>query len=100
MLRLGLENWNLVAAVLIPLFVGIVTKASASSAVKSLVLVIANAANALVEQAVNDDGLLTEATLRAFITSVVVSVAMYYGVFKPTTVAPKVQDATANLGVG
>lgn len=96
MLRLGMENWNLVVAVLIPLAVGLVTKVSASSAVKAVTLIVANAVNALAEQAMNDNGLVTESTFRGFVTSLVVSIALYYGVWKPTTVAPKVAAVTGD----
>jgi hypothetical protein len=97
---LGLEDWHLVIAILIPLVVGLVTKVSASSALKSITLIVANAANVLAQQAINDDGLVTNASLRTFVSSVVVSVAMYYGAWKPLEVAPKVANVTGEHGLG
>lgn len=100
MIHLALEDWNMVIAVLIPLVVGLVTKASASSAVKSVALIVANGINALAQQAMNDNGFVTHATLRTFVTSLVVSIAMYYGVWKPTTTAEKVQNVAPTFGAG
>lgn len=100
MLELGLENWNLLIAVIIPIAVGVVTKLNASSAVKAVTMLVFTTINALAEQAINNDGLLTEETLRAGVTSLVVSIALYYGVYKPTTVTQTVQEKTANVGVG
>jgi hypothetical protein len=93
---LGLDDWHLVITIFIPLLVGLVTKVSASSAVKSITLIVANAINVLAQQAINDAGLVTEASLRTFVTSVVVSVAIYYGAWKPLEVAPKVANLTGD----
>lgn len=99
-MNIGLENWNLLAAVVLPIVVGLVTKKVASPSVKSVALLVLSAANALVAQAVDNAGLLTEAALRTGLTSLVVSIAMYYGVFKPTGVAEAAQNVAPNTGVG
>lgn len=100
MLNIGLDNWNLLAAVVLPILVGIVTKKEANPAVKSVVLLVLSAVNGLVMAAVNNAGLLSSEALRAGLVSLVISVALHYGVFKPTGVTDAAQNVAPTTGVG
>lgn len=90
----------LLAGIIIPLVVGLLAKMNASSGLKAILNAFLSAlAGALVTVTQVDS-----ATLRDFITAIlstwVVSVATYYGVWKPTGVAGTVAVATSGFGVG
>lgn len=90
---------DLAVGAVLPLIVGLVTKEVTNSGVKA-VLLAALAALAGVGQAyVDDNGILTDATLTDAVTYFVIAVTSYFGVLKPTGVSGAVQSATKNVGV-
>lgn len=91
----------LVVGTFLPIVVGIVTKQWASSALKATVLAVLAVLSGFGEQAILDDGSFSiEPLVVSILTTAAIAWASYYGFWKPTTVAPKVQDATANVGIG
>lgn len=88
-----------VVAVLLPLLVGIVTKANAPTALKQVVSIAASIATGLVVTATQVDGVAVISKQAAFYAFVAFAVqtATYLGIYKP-------QNANANLapslGVG
>lgn len=89
----------LLSGVIIPLLVGFLTKLNASSGVKAILnfgLSAATAALALVNEA--------DFEWRPFLVNWaltwVVSIATYYGLWKPTGTSGAVQESTADFGIG
>lgn len=88
-------GWVMFTATLVPLAVAIVTKWNTSSVIKSMLMAFLSVVtSSIVVWQTWPDG--TELTEFAFagLTAIVTSAATYYGVWKPTTIAPKLQDAT------
>ena len=90
---------TILSGVIIPLLVGLLTKLDASSTVKS-VLNFGLSALAGGLATVNEADFNWKPFVVNFALTWVVSIATYYGLWKPTEVAPKVQVATADFGVG
>jgi len=96
------ENAQLItvlSGVVIPLLVGVLTKLEASSALKS----VCNAALSALGSVLATMQLEFWDWKWFFISwasTFVVSIASYYGLWKPTTVAPRVQEATGRFGIG
>lgn len=97
---LDLNQWALLFGVLMPVLVGVVTKANASAGLKATVLLFLELATGVMTEFFASPGgfdwrhALVNA-LAAFITGV----AAYYGFLKHT-VNPPVVDATARFGMG
>lgn len=95
----NLTLYTLLAGVIVPLLVGLLTKLNASSALKSILNLGLTAAGSLLAVA-------NEATFqwKLFVTNWaiawVVAVATYYGFYKPSGVSGQVQESTAGFGLG
>jgi len=92
---------SLLVSTVIPIIVGIVTKLNASSGTKALVMVILNALNGFLMEAIaGGDVYNWTLGLVNFLIGMVTSVATYYGVLKPIGASSSVQNSTANFGIG
>lgn len=91
---------SMIAGTFLPILVGIVTKKLAAGGLKSIVLAALSGATGVINGAINADGAFSSESLQAAFLAWVVAVASYYGFWKPTGGAEKVQDATANAGIG
>lgn len=91
-----------IISVVIPLLVGILTKLRAHPGVKAVMLIILNGVGAAIGTAVGVDGVavISRTTVYQFIVGCVVSIATYYGVWKPTGVSGGINRATATVGLG
>ena len=82
----GLLVW-LLATVLMPVVVGLVTKATTSSAWQSLALLGLSLVNGLLGEALSaGDGFAWGKAIMQTVISFVIAVATHYGVWKPTGV--------------
>ena len=74
-----------ITGVLLPLLVGLVTKAAAPPKVKAIVNIVASAVAALLLNAANADGyaVVSAQALAAFLQQTVIAVAAYLGIWKP-----------------
>lgn len=92
---------SMIVGLVIPLAVGLLSKIDASSGLKAVLNALLSAvAGALA--AFSQDGFFAsdlQTVLSAILTTWVVSVATYYGVWKPTGVAGTVIDKTRNFGL-
>ena len=90
-----------ITATLLPLLVGIVTKMAAPGALKSILLIIFGTVATAIAVSTGADGIavISKTTLIESFQTVVTSIAMYYGVFKPTNISPAINKATANFGL-
>lgn len=100
---LDAQTISFLCGVLIPLLVGVLTKVNASSGLKAVVNALLSAlAGALA--AFTQTGLTGDVDWKTLILSMlstwIVSVATYYGIWKPTGVAGTVNVKTGRFGVG
>lgn len=90
---------TLLTGVIVPLLVGLLTKLNASSAVKAVLNLGLTAAGTLLAVA-NE----TDFEWKVFVTSWAiawtVSVATYYGFYKPSGVSASVNGYTSEFGIG
>lgn len=102
-----LDPWlvTIIGGTLIPLLTGLITKVTADGGTKVLVNALLAAALAVANTLVNTDGVyVLRDLLTLFFTTLIVSIAMYFGVWKPTVgpnlskVSPKI--AAAGIGSG
>lgn len=87
------STWLPFVAFLLPLVVGLVTKASLSSAAKAVVMLVLTGVAALLSQVDANAGILTVEMLTTWVGTMVVTIASYYGVWQPLgagNVAPEV----------
>lgn len=92
---------SLIIATLLPLVVGVITKASAPSWVRVVALIVLNAIGGAIAVSITDDGaaVVSKETMINTLQMVVQSIAVYYGVWKPT-VSAKLNEATKTFGIG
>jgi small basic protein len=85
---------TLVATLLLPILVGLVTKVSNSSALKAVLLLALSALTSLVSGLLAVDGTTDIGPLvTATVTTFVIAVAVHYGFWKPTAVTATVQNS-------
>mgnify|MGYP000899768431 CR=1 FL=1 len=91
----------IITATLIPLFVGLITKLVAPPALKAILLIVIGTIATAIAVSTGADGIavISKTTLIESFQTVVTSIAMYYGVFKPTNISPAINKATANFGL-
>lgn len=87
------------AGVVVPLLVGIVTKMAAPAGLKAIVNAALTALGGLVATIV-PGAFRWHPFLASWATAWVVSVATYYGLWKPTGVAPAIHSSTGTVGLG
>jgi len=79
--------------VVLPLLVGLVTRRYTSPAVKSLLLLAASAVTAFITEWANSANFVWQQALLTLILTFGTGVVSYYGLWVPTRVAGKAQDA-------
>lgn len=101
-MNLDPQTVSIVLGLALPILVGVVTKAQASSRIKSITLAALAAISGGISQAVTADGsaILSQETLTTIVLTFVTAIASYYGLYKPTGIAPAVQAHTAQFGIG
>ena len=86
--------------VIIPLLVGLLTKLEASPGVKAIANALLSAITGVVTQIIETGGtFIPSEAIVAVLLTWVVSVATYYGLWKPTHASEVVQLKTAKFGV-
>lgn len=89
----------LVAGVIIPLLVGLLTKLNAPSGVKAVLNFGLSAAAGLLATTTEIDFEWQPFLINWGFTWAI-SIATYYGLWRPTTVSTEVQEKTADFGIG
>lgn len=87
-----IQPWLPIAAFLLPLVVGLVTKSTLSEKAKTVVMLLLTGVASLLSQVDSNAGLLTVEMVTTWIGTMVVTIASYYGVWKPVgagNIAPK-----------
>lgn len=94
-----LTLYTLLAGVIVPLLVGLVTKLNASSVVKAILNLGLTAAATLLAVA-NETDFEWKVFVTNWAVTWVVSVATYYGFYKPSGVSAAINENTSEFGVG
>lgn len=87
------QPWLPIVAFLLPLVVGLVTKSTLSTQIKTVLMLVLTGVATLISQADANAGLLTVEMVTTWIGTMVVTIASYYGVWKPIgagNIAPEV----------
>lgn len=100
MLTVDVAFLTILVGTALPILVGVVTKANADSRLKSVLLALFSGIGGVAVIAIEQDGLIEKDTLIAAAVTFVTAAATYYGFWKPTGVAPAVQNRTADVGLG
>lgn len=101
MVEVDVHILSLILGTVIPLLVGILTKINASSGVKAVANAFLSALAGVLTTLINAGGVFEwRSVVLTTLLTWVVSVATYYGLYKPTKTAQVVQLKTANFGVG
>lgn len=88
----NIQSWLPIVAAVLPLVIGFLVKSDLSEAGKTAVMLVITAIAALANQVDANAGILTVQMLTAWVGTSVVTIATYYGVWKPLgagNVAPK-----------
>ena len=82
---------TLVLGTVIPLLVGLITKLDAPSKLKGALMIVLNAVQGLIvaSQTSTGDAVLSVDALILFVAGVAMSLAAYYGLYKPNDVPEK-----------
>jgi uncharacterized membrane protein YhiD involved in acid resistance len=84
---------TLAVTLLLPILVGLVTKASWSSGLKAVLLLAFSAATAIISNLLAVDGVTDVGPMvTAVISTFVIAVASHFGFWKPTEVSAKAQN--------
>ncbi len=96
------QTVQLILGVILPLIVGVVTKANASKSVKALVLLILSLIGTTLSGAIGDDGaaVFSQEMLSGIVQTWVVAIATYYGLWKPSGASAVINTKTADFGLG
>lgn len=90
------DSWLGAVVPFLPIVVGLLVKSKASQKVKATIMIVVNGLASLAYQIDSGGGILTQAMFSTWIMSIVVSIAMYYGVWKPLGVG----NLQSDKGVG
>lgn len=76
---------HIIVAIFIPIIVGLLTKITVPPAVKAVVLIVLNALSAFIftAQATDGSAVFTKEAFANLVLGIVISVAMYFGLYKP-----------------
>jgi len=91
---------SVVGGVVVPILVGVVTKLRASSGLKSILNAALSAITGAVGAGQVEDGWSFKVFVVSWAITFAISIASYYGLYKPTGIAPAMQERTAGFGLG
>lgn len=100
LLVLNTQVLSILLGVVIPILVGLVTNHTASSGLKAILNAGLSILAGLLNAAFQADGIITREAVLAAAMTWVVSIATYYGLYRPTGIAEAVQKKTAGFGIG
>lgn len=80
---LDVSGWLPYVSAILPVVIGGLYKASLSERAKAVIMLIATAVVALVNQLTESEGILTGGAFQAWGFALITTVATYYGVWKP-----------------
>lgn len=80
---LNAGSWLPYVALMLPLVIGLLVKSTASEKVKATTMLVITGISSLAYQVDQGGGVLTKEMAGAWLMSIVISIASYYGVWKP-----------------
>lgn len=78
-----ISGWLPYISVVLPIVIGIIVKASLSERAKAVIMLVATAVVALVNQVTESAGVLSGEGFQAWGFALVITISTYYGVWKP-----------------
>jgi small basic protein len=81
-----IAGWLPAVAFFLPLVIGLVSKATLPEQAKAVIMLVVTAVAALAAQVAEAGGILEPETFKAWLLALVVTIASYYGVWKPLCV--------------
>ena len=78
-----IQGWLPIVGFVLPLVIGLITKASLSKGAKAVVMLVLTGVASLINQVDANAGILTVEMLNTWLGTMLVTVASYYGVWKP-----------------
>lgn len=101
-LILTAQTVEIIVGVLLPLVVGLVTKLTASPPVKSFLLLVLSLVGSTISNAIVSDGtaVFSQDMIVQIVTTWVIAIASYYGLWRPSGTSAAVNLKTANFGIG
>ena len=102
MITINAQFTQQLVAVVIPLIVGILVTKAAPSWMRAVTLIVLTAVATAISTATQADGVavLGREDIILAIDNIVIAVAMYFGVWKPSGISTTINDATATFGIG
>ena len=91
-----IADWLPVVAFFLPLVIGLVSKATLPEQAKAAIMLVVTVVAALAAQVAEAGGILEPETFKAWLLSMVVTIASYYGVWKPLGVG----NIAPTVGIG
>lgn len=91
---------TLILGAIIPFLTGLVTKKMASSAVKSVCTAVLSTAAGIFGAAQLEGSLNLELAIVNILVAFITAISLYYGLYRPTTAAAKVQNIAPEVGLG
>jgi hypothetical protein len=99
-IHMDVGTLSFIAGAVVPLLVGLLTKFNAHPGLKGVLNAVLSAIGGGLAVAIGAHGTVTLGTwLLAMAQTFALSIAAYYGIWKPTGVAGAVQNSTANIGL-
>lgn len=91
----------IISGTLIPFITGLITKKVASPAVKAVCTAILSVIAGIVSAAQANNGAIhLEQSVTNIFVAFITAIGLYYGLYRPTTAAAKVQNIAPEVGVG
>lgn len=90
---------TIASGVLVPIAVGLLAKLRAPGGLKAMMNAALSAIGSVLAQVI-PASFSWKPFFISWASVWVVSIATYYGLYKPTGIAPAVQNSTANVGIG
>lgn len=99
--KLDVGTLAIIGGVFIPILVALLTKSTAPQGLKSILNALASAVVGYIAVATQANGVVNVRTaVGAIGLTWIVSISTYYGLWKPTGVAPAISKSTDTFGLG
>lgn len=95
-------SWlTLILGAIIPFLTGLITKKVASPAVKSVCTAVLATVGGIFSAAQQNHGAIKlESSIVNVLVAFITAISLYYGFYRPTTAAEKVQNIAPTVGIG
>lgn len=99
-ITLDLATWAFLGGTIVPILVGLLTKARAHPGLKGFLNLVLSGVAGMIATAQVTDGVLSKASIVAGAMAFVASIGTYYGLLKPAGITGAIQAKSAEVGIG